>query len=379
MRALLSAIIVDSDENSRRLIEFIIKRHSIKIELVASVSDFNEAVKLIRKMNPQIVFLEVKNISQGVENIKKILSSFPNISIFVTCANKDSESILNIMRAGAVEYLLRPVDPVDVEQALIKVARFLKPLELISAEEGVVATVYSSVGGMGATTVAVNLAASLAADNTKVILVDLNLFSGDVSSFLDLDAKYTLSSITSNISKLDKSFLDSVVIKHPSGIHVLAEPQNVEEYFDITSEQIKGVIRFLKMMFPYVIIDCGGQLDERTQTIFENSDQIYFVFVPSLPSIKNAKRYLDVIKKKGFLGYTKLIINRYHAKEDISVEDIEKVLEEKVFMTIPNDYPSVISSINKGDPLVRLFPRSPVSRAIMRLAEDVKAIKSTKI
>lgn len=372
----LSAIIVDSDEASRRLIEFVIKKHSVNVNLISSVSTFSEAERLIRRSNPDIIIMEVKDVAQGVEDIKRILTVFPNISIFATCANKDSESILKIMRAGAVEYLLRPLDPLDLEHALIKVARFLVSSDRKPYGEGIVVSVYNYAGGMGATTVAVNLAASLAMGNSKVILVDLNLFCGDVSSFLDINPRYTLSNVTSNIARLDRSFLESVVIKHSSGVYVLSDPQNVEEYFDITSDQIRNVISFLKFLFDYIVIDCGGQFDERILAIFENSEQIFFVFVPSLPSIKNVKRYLEVIKKKGFSKHTKLIMNRYHPKEDIKIEDIERVLEEKIFMTIPNDYPCVISSINKGEPLVKLFPRSPVSKAIMKLAENVKEIRS---
>src|SRR6266571_2046505 len=157
--------------------------------------------------------------------------------------------ILSTMRAGAVEYLLEPVEPADLAEALQKVGRLwlTKPAE--SAQSGRIISVYNPIGGMGTTTVAVNLAATIAANGGKVALVDLNLYSGDVSSFLDVNPAYTLSSVTSNVARLDASFLMSVMTKHASGVYVLTEPLEVDEALDITPEQIVRVLALLKGVF----------------------------------------------------------------------------------------------------------------------------------
>lgn len=366
----LSIAIINSNDASRKALEVMLKQFGESVKVVGSVADFVEGTRLIQTANPMVVILGVYNAATGTEEIKHILSKFPQTSVFVTSAEKSSDMILSTMRAGAVEYLLEPVEVTDLAEALQKVGRLwlTKPAE--SSQSGRIISVYNPIGGMGTTTVAVNLAATIAANGGKVALVDLNLYSGDVSSFLDVNPAYTLSSVTSNVARLDASFLMSVMTKHASGVYVLTEPLEVDEALDITPEQIVRVLALLKGVFTHVVVDTGGSIAGCNQTIFESSDYILFNTVLSLPSLKNAKRYLTALEKKGLRkDKVKLIVNRYLSRADIQIADAEKVLDHKVFLTIPNEYKDVIASINKGTPIVSMAPRSPVSKAIVRLYE----------
>lgn len=370
----ISLVIIDSDSASRASIENMLKPFGDSVKVAASVADFSEGLRAIQVTNPMVVLLEVKELDRGMDEVRYILSKFPRMSVFVTCADKSSDWILGLMRAGAVEYILRPVEWNDLSDALQKVGRLWVSSVGAVAKEGKVIAVYNPIGGMGTTTIAVNLAASLSAENDKVALVDLNLFSGDVSSFLDVSPTYTLSSVTTNIARLDASFLMSVMTRHSSGVYVLTEPLEVDEASDITPEQLRRIISFLKGVFSYVVIDTGGQLAGCNMAVFESSDHIFFNTVLSLPALKNTKRYLSAMERKGLLkGRVKLVVNRYLPRADIKVSDAEKVLDCKVTLTIPNEYDDVIASINKGVPLVKLMPRSPVSKALERLAEIVKS------
>lgn len=369
----VTVVVIDSDDQSRKTIEAVLRQRSDAVKLLGTAFGLSDGLALIRKTSPMVAIIEVKDIEAGVRNIRDILSEFPHVSIFATASDKTSEAILKVMRAGATEYLLRPVAPADLEDALRKIGRLWISEPAGKAVEGNVLTLYNPMGGVGVTTIAVNLAASLVSDNIKVVLVDLNRYSGDISSFLDINPLYNLSTVTSNIAKLDASFISSILTKHSSGVLVLAEPKEVYEAISITPEEIRRVLAFLKTMFSYVIVDTGGHIDEHNLSAFEASDKIFFTFVPSLPSLKNTKRYLSTIDKIGFpVGKIKLIVNRHRPKDEISVEDIEKVLNHHVFMSIPNDYESVINSINKGMPLVKLSPHSQVSKGISKLAELVK-------
>ncbi len=368
----LSIAIINSNDASRKALEAILKQFGESVKVVGSVADFVEGIRLIQTANPMVVILEVYDAATGTEEIKHILSKFPRTSVFVTSAEKSSDMILSTMRAGAVEYLLEPVEATDLAEGLQKVGRLwlTKPAE--SSQSGRIISVYNPIGGMGTTTVAVNLAATIAANGGKVALVDLNLYSGDVSSFLDVNPAYTLSSVTSNVARLDASFLMSVMTKHASGVYVLTEPLEVDEALDITPEQIVRVLALLKGVFSHIVIDTGGSIAGCNQTVFESSDYILFNTVLSLPSLKNAKRYLTALEKKGLRkDKVKLVVNRYLSRADIQIADAEKVLDHKVFITIPNEYNDVIASINKGTPIVGMVPRSPVSKAIVRLYEQL--------
>jgi pilus assembly protein CpaE len=369
----ITLLIIDKDSASRATIEAIIKPFSDTLKISAACADFSEAMKVIQKAPPSVVLMEVDDIQRGAEEIHHIVSHFPRTSVIVSAAEKSSEWILTTMRAGAVEYLLRPIMQEELLQSLRKVGRFWfeKPAEEV--KEGKIVAVYNPIGGMGATTISVNLAASLAEDEKKVALVDLNLHSGDISTFLDVNPAYTLSSVTNNISRLDASFLMSVMTRHSSGPYVLTEPLDVEESLAITPEQIHRLLAFLKGIFDYVIIDCGGHLEGCNLAIFESVKLLLYTTILSLPAINNTKRYLLALDKRGLRqDKVKLVVNRYLSNADILVKDAEKVLGRKVFSAIPNVYTDVVNSINKGIPLVKMMPRSPVAKAIVKLAEQVK-------
>lgn len=369
----ISLVIIDSDSASRAAMEAMLKPFGETVRLTASIADLAEGLKAIQTTNPMVVIIEVKDIDQGVQDVKTILSRFPRISVFVTSVEQSTDWILRSMRAGAIEYLLKPVESSELGEAMQKVGRLWAPKPAELEKLGKIISVYNPIGGMGTTTIAVNLAASLSEGNDKVALVDLNLFSGDIASFLDFNPKYTLSSVTTNISRLDANFLMSVMTRHSSGIYVLTEPQGVDEASDITPEQIRRVLAFLKEVFAYVVIDTGGQLAGCNMTVFENSDHVLYNTVLSLPALKNTKRYLAAMESKGLRqGRVLLVVNRYLPKADIRVEDAEKVLGRKILLTLPNEYSDVVASINKGIPLVKLMPKSPVSKSFTRLAELVK-------
>ncbi len=372
----LSIIIIEPDTSSRGAINSIVAPYADKITILGSADTLNEGLPLIQSTHPVVVILAVNNLEQGIKDIQSISNVSPHSSIFVATTEKNPDWILGLMRAGSHEYLLKPLDSNELLGALQKAGRLYieKTPQAAQPAHGKVISVYNPVGGMGTTTIAVNLAAALAKQSDKVALVDLNFFSGDAAIFLDLSPKYTLSSLTTNVSRLDDNFLMSVMARHSSGVYLLSEPVEVDETVGITPEQIQRILAFLKRVFSYVIIDTGGTLHGTNQMTFENSDRVVFNTVLSLPALKNAKRYLVAMGKNGIAQHkVTLVVNRYLSRSDIKIEDAEKVLGHKVFMAIPNEYADVNDSINKGQPLVNLYPRSPVTKAIMKISESFQS------
>lgn len=371
----LSIVIIDQDNASREAIENFIRPYSDRVKLLGSSADFHEGYRLIQANNPTIVILGINHLDVGAEQIQNITSHFSHISVFACTAEKNPDWILRLMRAGAVEYLLKPVEKTDLFEAIQKIGKLwmANNREETPAKEGKIISVYNPIGGMGTTTIAVNLAAAMAKESSNVALVDLNLFSGDVSTFLDVSPRYTLTSVTSNLARLDASFLMSVMTQHSSGVYLLSEPLDVEETVAITPEQIQRMLTFFKQVFSYVIVDTGGQLYGTNETVFRKSETVLFNTVLNLPSLKNAKRYLSAMDKRGLpRERIKIVVNRYLPKADIRIQDAEKVLDRDVFISIPNEYAEVNNSINKGTPVVSLYPRSAVTKAVFKLAEMVR-------
>ncbi len=369
----MSVVIIDSDVDSINSMVKYIKKMDAKVTIEGTATTFENGFELVHKKRPMVVIMEVtEDINLSRERISQILSRFSQVSIFATSLDKSSDTILKVMRAGATEYLPRPVTEADLTYALQKVGRLWLTRPAPEDEAGRIFTVFSPKGGVGVTTIAINLATDIfEATKKPTILVDLDLNSGDATTFLNMKPSYTISDVTVNISRLDKSFLQGVVAKHESGIYVLAEPQKVEEGVSISGVDIKKVLSLLKSMFKYIIID-AETISERTTIALEMSDMILLIFLMSLPGIKNMQRYLRYFDKMG-LGRdrVKLVANRYVKKSDIKIEDAEKALNYPIFWAVPNDWDTTMTCLNKGITISMGSPRSQLNSSLNELASAI--------
>lgn len=371
----ITVVIIDADITSLNNIVKFIETLGDNVSIEGTAPTFEKGFEIIHKKRPMVVIMDIgDDINLAIERIEQILSRFPQVSIFATSEDKSSDTILRVMRAGATEYLLRPVSQTDLTFALQKIGRLWLVKEPTETEAGRLITVFSPKGGAGVTTIAINLATNIHDLTGKsTILVDLDLNAGDVTTFLNMKPTYTISDVTMNISRLDRNFLQGVIAKHESGISVLAEPQKIEEGVSISSSEIKKVLSLLKSMFKYIIID-AETISERTTTAIEMSDLILLVFFMSLPSIKNMQRHLRYFDRIG-LGRdrVKLIANRYLKKGEITIQDTEKALNYPIFFTLPNEYDTAMTCLNKGVPISVGAPRSQLNAALKELAKTLVA------
>lgn len=373
-----SIVVIDSDPDSINQIVRYINNLGNHTEVDGVATTFENGFELIHKKKPKVVIIEVgADVDLSISRIQSILKRFPDVSVFATSGDRSADTILKVMRAGADEYLLRPVSETDLDSALQKHGRLWITKPVPEQEVGTVFTLFSPKGGVGVTTLAVNLATHIYSTTRKsTLLVDLDLNAGDASTFLNLKPSYTISDVTANMSRLDKSFLKGVITKHESGVHILAEPQRVEDAVSILGEDVRKVMGLLRTMFDYIIVDTEASMDNRTMTALEISDCVLLVFVMSLPSIKNIQRYLHYLEGKGFgRGKVKLVVNRYLKKGDIRMEDAEKALNYNIFWAVPNDYDSTMACLNKGQPLNLHSPRSKVNSSVRELAEELIKLK----
>lgn len=382
----ITIVLVDSDSRARNETLAIINSFGGHVCILAAGADLQEVSKVIQTANPQIIMLEVKEIEKGIKEITFLVSKFTQSTVFVTAADKNPDWILRLVRAGAGEYLTKPVVTQELAEAIKKVARLHTRKSGQNREKGSVVTVYNPTAGMGTTTIAVNLAAMLAGQGKQAALIDLNLYSGDVAAFLDMAPRYTLSSIIAKKGQIDASLLKSVLVPHASGVHVLNGPWDLMEAGRIPPELLQEVIDVLQSSFEYVVIDCGGQLSGCNLATFDCSDRILFTTILNLPALNNAKRYLAAMDREGLPpDRIKLVINRHSSRDDIKVGDAEKVLNNKAYLTVPNAYADASTSINKGVPLITCYPRSSVTKSMEELAgkltkdlrSEVPALKET--
>jgi len=375
----IPVIIIDPDKGSAQKIEKHLRDMDRHISYAGYAGNMDDGYSLIVKTRPMIVILEIdSNPESAYTLVSKVLQQYPGTCFFATSSDASSDNILRAMRGGCSEFLLRPVTSVDLMNALHKFGRIIVQQQPSQArnENGRIITVFSPKGGMGTSTVAANLAVSLHLSSKKsVVLVDLDLESGDASMFLNLKSRYSISDVTSNIARLDRSFVEGVLSKHSSGVYLMAEPDKIEEAESITAAQVREVITLLRSMFNYVIIDTGIGYDEINLSAFDAADMVLLVGIQSLPAIRNMQKALDVFERLGYSrDKVKLIINRYIKKSEITVEDTQKTLSYDVFWRIPNDFNNVMTSINRGMPLGLLAPSSEISKSFRELADASRSL-----
>jgi pilus assembly protein CpaE len=293
--------------------------------------------------------------------------------VVVQSASKDADLILRALRSGAHEFV------VDGDADGLKRALSNRP----GAEaevRGRVTAVFGSKGGLGATTLAVNLAGAIAKRGARVCLVDLDAALGGVPALLDLTPTYTLLDVVANMRRLDRELLDQS-LPHASGIAVIAPGDDLEAAERVDATVIAGLLAFLRRHFDAVIVDGLGAFDERTLAALDASDRILLVITQEVTSVRNAQRCLEVFEKLGYAhGKVEALLNRFQKSASITLRIVEETLGLTLAGTIANDFVSLSRAIGKGALVADEAPRAQITRdldAVVPLA-GIEARGETK-
>lgn len=365
----LSTFIIDSDINARELLT----NYSNELDFLEVSDCYNtleEAYQTILKEEPHIVFVNINEDSeQTFTLIERVLNNVKNTKFIVTALSYDTNSVIKAMRAGAREFLPKPIIKEDFIKTLTKIKDTTFGSEKTTNCK--IITTFSNKGGIGKTSIATNLALEIAnITKEKVALVDMNFQLGDVATFLDIKPSFDISYVVKNLDGTDDSFLLSTLDKYKdTSLYVLADPPYMEQAKDITPEQISKLFDALRKTFSYIIVDTSNVFDGKTITVLDNTDFIMLVTIVNLPAIRNCQRCLDIFER---LGYdpekTKVVINRYMENDEVNADDVEKALNQKVYWKIPNNYFTIMSSINKGLPVSMINPKSNIAQSYRELA-----------
>ncbi len=369
----ISCLIVESDPEAVRQID-VLARKIGSIEVRWKTNSPKTGLEIIRKHRPEMVIVGMgMNPAATVDSISAIAKDFPSLFVIALSDNRDADLILRAMRAGAHDFLCKPVKEMDLRAAAEKVFKLKALKEPTGGGGGRVVSVFSNKGGNGTTTIAVNLADALVRfHGKKVVVVDLVLSHGDVTMFFNVNPTYSILDLAKNAEKADYDFLHTLLLKHSSGVFILADPPTIEDGEQILAGQVRDVLHTLRSMFDFIIVDTPHQFDERTLTALEASDTVLLVTLLNLPSLKNTQKCLDLFGRVGIRDErVRLVLSRYLPNDEISKESIEGILTCPVLCAIPKDYPTVISSVNRGKLLREIAPDKEVTRSFRRLAELV--------
>ena len=385
----LTILLIDSDEQSRKTVRNIVKDFP-DVQIKGETQSLSDRQHMAREIKPDILILELPpDFERALRTAEQIKSDSPGTLIFITSKSKDPEVIIRAMRAGAQEFLVRPIEPSELKKAIEKTQKILKQKETPEVDTGKIITVFSKKGGVGVTTIAINLALGLTRlaqkegkeSKDKTVIVDLDLQLGDVTSLMNLIPNFTIVDACNRNGDIDAVKLDASLLRAPSGLRVLGEPKDPMEAEIVTPAHIHKILSQLKSRFPYVVVDTPHTFDNKTQEIFDLSNYILLVTVSNISVLRATKKTLDFLKN---LGYgeekVKVIANRIGRKDRIQTDEMEKALHFPVSWQIPNNYPVVVDSINSGLPLVGDKKSSNVADSLIGLAEEIASWgKSTSV
>jgi pilus assembly protein CpaE len=362
----------------------------IKVSSAQILRQFETAVASIEGLQVQnggdnrrtdlLIFEVGSNLQKEFEVVQSLLASRAVTEVFVTAKKADPALLLQTMKAGIREFFSQPLDETEVRDALegfkkrVQASGAKKPLKF-----GQIINVIGSKGGVGTTTVAVNLAAGLAEDRGvgSVALVDMNRVFGEVPLFLGLKAGYHWGEIVKNIDRLDATFLMSAMSKHTSGLSVLPSPSSLDDGSAASPEIMQRLLSLMKRTFDLVIVDGGQSFDTSSLKVIEMSDVVVVVSLLNLPCLSNTKSLLNMFYNLNIAqrDRIRLLINRNLETSDLSVKDAAEITHTPVFWSIPNDYRTTMSAINQGKTLQAVSPKAPVTRGMQGLAAAVLGVE----
>jgi pilus assembly protein CpaE len=351
-----------------------LRRDLLNIDGVKIVAEIDDTVFLGQaadRFPADIVIVDLDPVPEEVLPIAGALAmERKDIDVFAISESTDGQLILSAMRAGIREFLTKPID-VD----LLKIA-FEKVAGAKQAHNtaGKLITVIGSAGGVGATTLAANVGVELAqlTGEGRVALVDLDHRFGQVATMLDIQPSFTIADLATNGAEIETSVIKQAMVRHESGVDILARPNTFAQADMITAGHCAGILVALQDMYDYVVVDGPNRFDVGGKAVLDVADYNLLVINLLVTSVRNLSRIVEEMRTAGFnTNRVKILCNRVGHSDTIGIPDVETMLEQATFHSVPEDWEPVSSSINMGVPLKTEFEKSRARIAIQELAMKV--------
>lgn len=371
MSGTLRISICDPNEASREnLKKFLIGMEKVWLEADCSRYEFFR--EIVGETTPDVAIIAIDgDTERALSLVADISREHPDCGVIVVSSGTDGQLILRSMRSGAREFLNSPVQLDELMGALDRVTSSGTGGSQ-GSKSGVIIPVAGASGGVGATSIAVNVAVALAQNPSRsVVLVDLDLSLGDADIFLDLMAEYTLLDVAQNIGRLDLALLRKSLTKHQSGVYLLPRPVQIEDNASISEEDLRKVLGLLKASFSHVIVDLSKSYNRLDMVALESSTYVMLLTQLDLPCLRNVVRLLASFERyDGVSERVKVVVNRAGLeKSQISLEKAEKTIGGEIFARVSNNYAVISECRNNGIPLVEQAPKAAITQQIAELAE----------
>ncbi|MPM26047.1 Iron-sulfur cluster carrier protein [bioreactor metagenome] len=374
----MKLLLLADTESDRQNIMGILKN----IDYVNVIGDYtNEeaAWDSLERSSAEIMLLGAGVNGEGYAFAERISAIHPELGIIMLESELLEETMHNALFSGAKDVLVKPLEPEKVAGAIYRIHQLSERKAALQnntvnkkvrkRDLGQVYTVFSTKGGVGKTFVSINLAASLAKkQDVRVVLLDLDLDFGNAALALNLYPKFTISDVVDDIRNIDSDLIESYLMPHESGIKVL--PANLQQQMNdyMNAEHIRIILESLRESFDYIVVDMPARFVDKVMPALALADTLLVVTTPEISSVRNVKALLATLMDLNFpQSKVKIVLNKEQIRGDIKQKDIEVTLSKKVDAVIGFDYQKVLSSLNRGIPLVSEYPKHSVSKNIEKL------------
>ncbi len=321
---------------------------------------------------PNICLIDFDKDRRSATTIaEKIHSSAPDTSIFAVSSQAQPDLIIQSMRSGCTEYLVKPVDREQMLNAVARVAGRRK--EKKGTYKAQVLAFVGAKGGSGVTTMVTQLGALLAKTYLrKSIILDLHPDIGDAALYLRLTKyKYHSFELLENTDRLDAELLQSFVLSHSSGVDLIPAPEGGEAFRRIPAGAVTQTLDFMRSRYEFILVDLPTLITEESLDVIRDCDQLYLVTVAEVAALRNVVRQIEYFTRKQIpQERIRVVLNRHQKRALVTEEQIEKVIKQKIFWKVPNQYAHVVKTIHGGDPIGEIS-NSDVTRNLSEWARVI--------
>ncbi|MBQ2644608.1 AAA family ATPase [bacterium] len=367
----INIFIIDKDEKSSAIIDYYLKEIAYDFKIFKAVS-LIDVENLIDNDCLNIFIIDISdNIDENINKISTIEKNNKNCRFIITSYNLKTDYIIKLLRSSKKDFIEKPIIRNNLINTVNEIINKMTSEQDYSGQ-GKIISVFSNKGGLGKTTISVNLAMELGNQNKqeKIALIDMNMFLGDVTTFLDINPPYDLYSIAQKAEN-NKNIVNFTAQYEQTNLFVVADSPYRDFSTNIDKNLIIQLFNSLRKNFKYIIVDCSSAITEKVKYLFDFSDLVLLISEANLPTLKNCKKCLNFFEKIDIKNKVELILNRYSEDDECSIDDIENVLRKEILTVIPNDWYSITDSINKGLTLGECYPNTAVYDAYIELSELV--------
>lgn len=335
---------------------------------VASAASVNEAFSRIADDHFDLMILPVGDLAaQELATLEREIRRARSTFFIGTAVEATSEVILRTMRTGLHEFLTLPLASQELAAAVDRLMRRRHS----EGVRGQVVTVFSGKGGLGCTSIAVDLSYGFARNHpdARVALVDLVVGGGDVRVHLNIRPSYDIGNLIEKLDRADAELIFSLLTPCPGGVWALpaAEDPELDDALDATA--VTTVIEQLRTHFAFTVIDCEHHMSERTLAAMDAADRIVLVTQLNVPALRGTQRTLGLTRRLGYPDEKVcVVVNRLGSADVLGVSDAREVLQREVFWKLPNDYATAAKALTEGAPVSVVNPEAKLTRAYTQLA-----------